>query len=145
MISSTSRRLLSQASRTPRRFLASSQPANLARPFHASSRSCHPRKDDQDRNSINTESTEYSKTGSDAESAHMDDAAYNPKKTDPGSELHSADKESGAEPNPLDVSPANPEVSKQRDPTEGGAESGTANERGRSSGRGSPAKGKDTK
>ncbi len=48
--------------------------------------------------------------------------------------------------NPLEVSPANPEVSKQRGETEGGAEnssssSGTESDRKRSSGGASPNKG----
>ena len=48
--------------------------------------------------------------------------------------------------NPLEVSPANPEVSKQRHETEGGAEnssasSDTTSDRKRSSGGGGPAKG----
>ena len=48
--------------------------------------------------------------------------------------------------NPLEVSPANPEVSKPRGDTEGGAEnssasSGTTSDRRRSSGGGSPSKG----
>ena len=48
--------------------------------------------------------------------------------------------------NPLDVSPANPEVSKQRGETEGGAEnssssSNTESDRKRSSGGSSPGKG----
>ena len=48
--------------------------------------------------------------------------------------------------NPLDVSPANPEVSKQRSETEGGAESSssssnTESDRQRSSGGGGPRKG----
>ena len=48
--------------------------------------------------------------------------------------------------NPLDVSPANPEVSKQRGGTEGGAEnssssSDTESDRKRSSGGSSPSKG----
>jgi hypothetical protein len=40
--------------------------------------------------------------------------------------------------NPLDVSPANPEVSKQRGTTEGGAENGSAE--GKRSGGGNPNK-----
>ena len=48
--------------------------------------------------------------------------------------------------NPLEVSPANPEVSKQRGETEGGAEnssasSNTTSDRKRSSGSGGPPKG----
>ena len=48
--------------------------------------------------------------------------------------------------NPLDVSPANPEVSKQRGATEGGAEnssssSSSESDRKRSSGGSSPSKG----
>ena len=47
--------------------------------------------------------------------------------------------------NPLDVSPANPEVSKQRPPREGGAENSGDNDRQRTSGGGgsSPKKGSE--
>lgn len=53
----------------------------------------YPRKDSQDRNSIDTESTEYTRSGSDDEVAAIDDAAFNPDLTDPDSQK----KKTGAE------------------------------------------------
>ena len=46
----------------------------------------YPRKDSQDRNSIDRESTEYTRSGSDDQAAEMDDAAFNPDLTDPDSQ-----------------------------------------------------------
>lgn len=43
----------------------------------------YPRKDSQDKDSINTEATEYSKSATDDEGARHDDAAFNPDITDP--------------------------------------------------------------
>ena len=89
MFSSTFRRSLaarpSYASRqliTPRNFQTSSR--SLAR------------KDAQDKDSMVTESNEYSKSGSDDKSAGMDDAAFNPDKTSPEEEQASAGGEADA-------------------------------------------------
>ena len=49
----------------------------------------HPRKDSQDKDSINTEATEYSKSGTDDESARQEDTAFDPGVTEPG---HQKDK-----------------------------------------------------
>lgn len=57
-----------------------------ARHFQTSSSTRLPRKDSQDRNSINTEATEYSKSGTDDAAAKQDDAAYDPNVTDPEKE-----------------------------------------------------------
>lgn len=46
----------------------------------------YPRKDSQDRDSINREATEYTKSGSDDQIASIDDAAFNPNLTDPDSQ-----------------------------------------------------------
>lgn len=107
----------------------------------------YPRKDSQDRNSINTEATEYSKSGTD-DGAARQEAAFDPSKTSPESEKDTAGegnevskKESD---NPLDVSPANPDVSKPRGGQEGGAErsAGGEDQSGKKgSGGGSPKKG----
>ena len=43
----------------------------------------NPRKDSQDKDSINTEATEYSKSATDDESARQGDAAFDPNVTDP--------------------------------------------------------------
>lgn len=42
-----------------------------------------PRKDSQDKDSINTEATEYSKSGTDDEAAKQEEAAFDPSKTSP--------------------------------------------------------------
>jgi len=75
----------------------------------------YPRKDSQDKDSIDASATEYSKSGTDDSAAHKS-SAFDPSDTDPQSE------KDNAEGSALDVSPANPSVSKQRDQTEGGAE-----------------------
>lgn len=49
----------------------------------------HPRKDSQHKDSINTEATEYSKSGTDDASARHEDTAFDPGVTDPG---HQKDK-----------------------------------------------------
>ncbi len=43
----------------------------------------YPRKDTQDKDSINTEATEYSKSATDDEGARQEDAAFDPDITDP--------------------------------------------------------------
>ncbi|CZT16540.1 uncharacterized protein RCC_02374 [Ramularia collo-cygni] len=105
------------------------------------------RKEIESKDSINTESREYSKTGGDgAASQKTEDAAFNPDKTRPEEERESAKQQSGGEENdPLNVSPANPDISQARGAQEGGAmgsksETGEGSERARSSGGGSPAK-----
>lgn len=49
-----------------------------------------PRKDSQDRESIDRESTEYSKSGTDDEAAGLDQAAFDPDTTEPGAEKKAA-------------------------------------------------------
>lgn len=51
-----------------------------------------PRKDSQDRDSIDRESTEYSKSGTDDEAAGLDQAAFDPNTTEPGAEKKAAGK-----------------------------------------------------
>lgn len=53
------------------------------RQFSQSTWLAYPRKDSQDKDSINTEATEYSKSATDDEGARHDDAAFNPDITDP--------------------------------------------------------------
>lgn len=60
---------------------ASSPPSR--RPISTSSQLAYPRKDSQDKDSINTEATEYSKSGTDDEGARQEDAAFDPNITDP--------------------------------------------------------------
>ncbi|TVY85311.1 hypothetical protein LSUE1_G000208 [Lachnellula suecica] len=52
----------------------------------------YPRKDSQDKDSINTEATEYTKSGTDDQSARNEDAAFNPDVTSPESEKNVAGK-----------------------------------------------------
>ena len=53
------------------------------RQFSQSTWLAYPRKDSQDKDSMNTEATEYSKSATDDEGARHDDAAFNPDITDP--------------------------------------------------------------
>lgn len=63
------------------------QLATVGMPIHRqlshSVKLTHPRKDSQDKDSINTEATEYSKSATDDEGARQEDAAFNPNITDP--------------------------------------------------------------
>lgn len=59
------------------------QDLHSRRQFSQSSRLAYPRKDSQDKDSINTEATEYSKSASDDEGARQGDAAFDPNITDP--------------------------------------------------------------
>ncbi|KAK5133855.1 hypothetical protein LTR08_007186 [Meristemomyces frigidus] len=103
------------------------------------------RKDTMDKDSLKPEPNEYSKSGSDDEAAGLNDTAFDPSKTSPEEQHDSAGAESSGS-NPLDVSPANQEVSKQKgakthDAGGSAAESGEGNsDRARTSGGGSPAK-----
>lgn len=56
------------------------------RPYSRTPLSRYPRKDSQDKDSINTEATEYSKSGTDDGSAKQEEAAFDPKTTDPAKE-----------------------------------------------------------
>ncbi len=55
----------------------------VKRQFSQSIRFTYPRKDSQDKDSINTEATEYSKSATDDEGARQEDVAFNPDITDP--------------------------------------------------------------
>ncbi|ERF76531.1 hypothetical protein EPUS_09012 [Endocarpon pusillum Z07020] len=90
-----------------------------------------------DRDSINTESNEYSKTGSDDSAAGHEDPAFQPGNNDPESQLEDSGPGDGRD--PLKVSPANHEVSQPKMDTERGAQKGP--ERTETSGKGSGPKG----
>ncbi|KAF1953100.1 hypothetical protein CC80DRAFT_166315 [Byssothecium circinans] len=90
---------------------------------------CFPRKNTQDKDSIDTSSNEYSKSGSD-DAAASSNAAFDSSKTSPESAEKTAEHEQGAS-NSLNVSPGNPDVSKPRGAQEGGSQ-------------GSPKTGSDT-
>ena len=62
--------------------------------FHNSAKLAYPRKGSEDKDSINRESTEYSKSGTDDEAAAMNDAAFDPSKTSPEEQMETAGKES---------------------------------------------------
>ncbi|KAL8652752.1 MAG: hypothetical protein Q9210_002504 [Variospora velana] len=116
------------------------------RSFSQSTYLRYPRKDSQDKDSINPEATEYSKSGTDDASARHEDTAFDPNTTGPGEQKDKVGQKTGASDNPLEVSPANHDVSQGRSETEGGAEnssssSGGTSARERASGGGSPQKG----
>ena len=72
-----------------------------------------------DREKMNTESNEGSKTGTDTSTASQNDAAYNPDITNPQSAKEEAGK--GNKHNPLDASGANPELGKPTEEESSGA------------------------
>lgn len=90
-----------------------------------------------DRDSINTESNEYAKTGSDDRAAGQEDPAFQPGNNDPDSELKTSEPGDGGD--PLNVSPANRGVSQPKMETERGPQKGP--ERKAASGGGSGPKG----
>lgn len=101
---------------------SSYHPSSLPLPRFLSTtpRAYYPRKDTQDKDSLNPTSTEYSKSGSDDAAAATQDAAFNPNKTSPEEAQKAAEGESNI--NPLNVSPGNPEVNQARGDQEGGAQ-----------------------
>jgi hypothetical protein len=62
----------------------------LSRQFSQTTKSRYPRKDSQDKDSINKEATEYSKSGTDDGAARQEEAAFDPKQTDPEGEKRKA-------------------------------------------------------
>ena len=82
----------SQTRNSPNRQLHQSRPFSqyAQRQFSQSARLDYPRKDSQDKDSINTEATEYSKSGTDDASARQDEAAFDPNITDPGKQKDKA-------------------------------------------------------
>ncbi|KAI4200037.1 MAG: hypothetical protein LQ346_002468 [Caloplaca aetnensis] len=147
---------LSSATRRPvlcarlqRQLLSPSKQSTAPTPRSFSQSPCirYPRKNSQHKDSINAEATEYSKSGTDDESAGQEDTAFDPSTTDPGEQKDKVGDRTGASDNPLEVSPANHDVSKPRSNTEGGAEASSSSSNGtsareRASGGGSPQKGK---
>lgn len=123
-----------------RRFLQRAPRAVVSQPrFLSTTAPRFASKDTEDKDTLKPRSNEYSKSGSD-DSAAASDAAFNPNKTSPESAERTAEAEGnkdGAEADPLNVSPGNPEVSKPRPAQEGGASSGV---RTKKSGGGSPKK-----
>lgn len=121
----------------PTRSLARITCTQIIQPrFLSTSRPLFLQKDAQDKDSIQTTSNEYSKSGSDDAAAHTD-AAFDPKQTSPEAAEASAEQEAGGKDNSLNVSPGNHEVSHANDPEIGGASQGMNN---KASGAGSPKK-----
>ncbi|EXJ95347.1 hypothetical protein A1O1_00467 [Capronia coronata CBS 617.96] len=97
-------------STTPYRFAADQDP----------DRNTHPQREAQvDRNKLDPEASEYSKSGSDDTAAANEDAAFDPNITDPEEAKQKAGE--GNEVNPLEDSPANPEISQGTDEAKGGS------------------------
>ncbi|KAF7861924.1 hypothetical protein EAF04_007805 [Stromatinia cepivora] len=96
----------------------------LTRPFTCTPHPPFPRKDSQQKDSINTSATEYSKSGTDDAAAQEQSAAFDPNITNPESEKDEAAKGEKKEGygNPLEVSPANRDVSQKTDEQGGGPE-----------------------
>jgi hypothetical protein len=102
---------------------------NRIRPFSFSSvrSEAQEQKEAQlDREKMNTETNEGSKTGTDASSASQDEAAYNPNITQPQSAKEEAGK--GNKHNPLDASGANPELGRPTEEEASGAGKKTGSE-----------------
>ncbi|KAJ5273747.1 hypothetical protein N7478_008872 [Penicillium angulare] len=96
----------------------------------------------KEREKLNPERSEVTKSGTDSEVAHHP-SAYDPHNTSPESELEAAGQEKhaeGKEGNPLNMSPANSDVSAWRRPTEGGPDRNA--DKTSISGKGSPKKGR---
>ena len=69
----------------------------MHRQFSQTSYYALPRKDSQDKDSINTEATEYSKSATDDEGARQEDAAFNPDITDPQEQKDKAGEGTGGD------------------------------------------------
>ena len=65
------------------------------RQFSQTLPSALPRKDSQDKDSINREPTEYSKSATDDEGARQEEAAFNPDITDPQQQMDKAGEGTG--------------------------------------------------
>ncbi|KAI5366413.1 hypothetical protein Slin15195_G079330 [Septoria linicola] len=94
---------------------AAALPANAARRSLSTSSRSLAWKETQDKDSLKRESYEYTLTGTDEGAAETQETAFGSKDTSPEGALSNAEKERervGQPHNPLDVSPANVEVSK---------------------------------
>jgi len=86
---------------------------------HDPERNLHPQRDaQQNRHKLDPQANEYAKSGSDDTAAKQDEAAFDPNITDPQEAKRKAGE--GNRVNPLDASPANPEISKGTAEEEGG-------------------------
>ncbi len=66
---------------------------SASKPLSTSSCLAYPRKDSQDKDSINTEASEYSKSSTDDQAARQGEAAFDPKITDPQEQKDKAGEE----------------------------------------------------
>lgn len=102
---------------------ANSLPRIQARYAGSQSGTNHPnpqRDAQEDREKMDTQSNEYSKSGTDVASAGQEEAAFDPKSSnDPDDAREKAGE--GNEVNPLDASPANQELSSGTSEVSGGA------------------------
>lgn len=83
--------------------LRTRSPSFIVRPLSYSARYTYPRKNSQDKDSINTEATEYSKSATDDEGARQEDAAFSPDVTQPEEEMDLAGKNIGVNTQPQKV------------------------------------------
>ncbi|KAL3465959.1 hypothetical protein BJX64DRAFT_33771 [Aspergillus heterothallicus] len=98
-----------------------------------------------DRNKLDPSRTETSQSGTTDEVSHRD-AAFDPSKTSPESEIGASREETrreGSKRDPLGVSAGDKDVGRERDPMEGGPEKNV--EKGEHSTRGSAKKNRETK
>jgi len=103
----------------------------------------HPQRDaQQDREKMNPEANEYSKSGTDDTSAKNEEAAFDPNITDPQEAKDKAGE--GNDVNPLDASPANPEISQGTAEEEGGAKKKMSEGGGGRKGGGDAGKGEES-
>ncbi|KAK5093791.1 hypothetical protein LTR70_001568 [Exophiala xenobiotica] len=88
----------------------------------------------EDREKMDTQSNEYAKSGTDTATAGQDEAAFDPDHSnDPEDEMNKAGE--GNDVNPLNASPANPDISSGTSEVSGGAkEKGSEGGGGRSGG-----------
>ncbi|RYP84892.1 hypothetical protein DL769_001086 [Monosporascus sp. CRB-8-3] len=90
--------------------LASSSSSSLPAPralLHQSAAARTPYKDDMDRESLKPKAHENTQSGTDDQTAHNEDAAFNPDKTSPESERAAAGTGNKPNTSPLEESPAN--------------------------------------
>ncbi|KAL8736696.1 MAG: hypothetical protein Q9166_000062 [cf. Caloplaca sp. 2 TL-2023] len=97
-LSRTSRRQLMRASYQHPHFSVPtiSAPSSF-RLLSQMGRLSYPRKDSQDKDSINTEATEYSKSGTDDASARQENTAFDPGVTDPGDQKDKVGDQTGSQ------------------------------------------------
>lgn len=79
----TGRRVLNPQSILPK---PTTTTTSTIRQFSLTAKAFYPRKDSQDKHSIDTEATEYSKSGTDDAAARQSEAAFDPSTTDPQEE-----------------------------------------------------------